>query len=834
MKRLTNMRNRISFFIALPLFCFSTANAQQGKDGDKIITAANTVVNEYTQLTSDASVGSYSLTVTNSSLNTNNRFATPLSNGDFVMIIQMQGATIKGGVNDSTWGEVTNYNNSGKYEFANVLSVPNATTITLTCALTNSYSANGSAQVIRVPRFNSLTINSGGVLTADPWNGQKGGAGIVEVLNNTNIQSGGSIDVSNKGFRGGVLHNKTGGPQVNPNFASTVANDGGEKGEGIAGYDASYNTFGGGFCRGSAANGGGGGNSWNSPGGGGSNAGNVVAWTGNGNPDISTPSWATAWNLEYAGFANSTSSGGGRGGYSVAGSGADPLVNGPNEAIWSTTFKRSNTGGKGGRPLDYSTGRIFLGGGGGAGDEDNFNGGAGGKGGGLVYLLSYGTISGSGTINANGQNGGDVNSGGGSGDGTGGGGGGGAVVLYSTGAISGITVNANGGLGGTQHITIVESEGGAGGGGGGYIAISNGAITRQAIGGLNGTTTCPVMTNFPADGGTKGGDGMPNEVINSVPVSSVVINVGPNVAICGGATTTLSATGGGTYSWSPAATLSSSTLANPLVTPTGAGITSYTVVVTNNGCTGTAVTTVTVNPNPTPVISGKNSICFPENTTLTANGGGSYLWSNGETTAAITVSPTSSMSYSVTVTKSGCAGNTLDSVTVNTSPVTVAGVEQHIYLGQSVMLSGSGIGNYSWSPSAGLSCATCPNPTATPPQTTTYSLTITNASGCMDMDSVKVIVDADCGALFVPDAFSPNGDNFNDVFYARNPCIQEMSFNVYDRWGNKVFNSVDPQKGWDGTFKGKKMDSGVFIYYLSAKLYDGQQVTKKGNVTLMR
>jgi len=812
-----------NFFIPAFLLCITSAFAQKGKEGSIIITTANTIVNEYAVLTANASTGDFSVTVDNSVMNTNNRFTGPLTSGDLVMMIQMQGATITN-TNDSTWGTINKYNNCGTYEFFEVSSVPNATTINLNCSIQHNYTASGKVQLVRVPRYNSLTINSPGILTADAWDGKKGGALIVEVLTGTTINTGGSMNVTGKGFRGGVAHNA--GAFGVTAFASAAS--GAEKGEGIAGYETDYTAFGGQYERGAPANGGGGGNGHNSGGGGGANAGSLSSWTGNGNPDLSTPAWASGWNLEYAGFASSTSSGGGRGGYTYLINNQDPLTVGPGNGSWGGDSRR-NVGGKGGRPLDYSTGKLFFAGGGGSGEENDGVGTGGGNAGGLIYVLGYDVISGQGDIIANGASVGNTTGGGY--DGCGGGGGGGTIILNAVGTISGITANANGGNGGNQIST--QAEGPGGGGGGGYIAISNGSITRFATGGANGVTNYSGLTTFPSNGATMGGSGMPTETINGIPVSTLPINTSPDVAVCTGASTNLLATAaGGTYSWNPSAGLSSTTISNPVATPQHS--TTYTVVVTNAGCTGSAVTTVTVNPYPTPAISGNNSICFQANTTLTATGGGTYLWSNGETTASVTVSPNSSISYSVTVTKDGCSGSTFDSVTVNPTPQTLAGTDQHIYQGQSASLSGSGIGNYSWTPSTALSCTNCPNPTAAPQQTTTYYLTITNASGCKEMDSVKVIVDANCGEVFVPNAFSPNGDTYNDVFYARNPCVKEMSFNVYDRWGNKVFNSEDPQHGWDGTFNGKKMDPGVFVYYLSVKLYDGQEVTKKGNVSLIR
>lgn len=90
-------------------------------------------------------------------------------------------------------------------------------------------------------------------------------------------------------------------------------------------------------------------------------------------------------------------------------------------------------------------------------------------------------------------------------------------------------------------------------------------------------------------------------------------------------------------------------------------------------------------------------------------------------------------------------------------------------------------------------------------------------------------------ALFIPNAFSPNGSNTNDAqcLYGT-ACITSMSFNIYDRWGNKVFESTDPNACWDGTYKGQALDPAVFVYRLSATLNNGEYVQRSGNITLMR
>jgi len=91
-----------------------------------------------------------------------------------------------------------------------------------------------------------------------------------------------------------------------------------------------------------------------------------------------------------------------------------------------------------------------------------------------------------------------------------------------------------------------------------------------------------------------------------------------------------------------------------------------------------------------------------------------------------------------------------------------------------------------------------------------------------------------CGSVFIPDVFSPNNDGRNDILYVRGNCIATMDFVIFDRWGNKVFESKNISYGWDGTYKGKVMNTATFVYYLNATLFDGTVVQKKGNVTLVR
>jgi gliding motility-associated-like protein len=163
-----------------------------------------------------------------------------------------------------------------------------------------------------------------------------------------------------------------------------------------------------------------------------------------------------------------------------------------------------------------------------------------------------------------------------------------------------------------------------------------------------------------------------------------------------------------------------------------------------------------------------------------------------------------------------------------------AGADAIIQSGASIELSGTGPANgvYNWAPAEFLSCSTCVNTIASPQTTTAFVLTVTQ-NGCAVVDTVIVEVELECGDVFVPSGFSPNGDGFNEVLYPRGNCIVSLEFKVFDRFGELVFESIDQNTGWDGTYKGKPVMPGVYVYYLSATV-KGEILFIHGDVTLVR
>ena len=539
-----------AFLILVLLACIPLAHAwEPGKDGSRTI-AANTNYSalaevRITTLASGASAGDGTITLAS---------AAGIGSGDVLMLYQAQGASIGSG-NTASYGDVTSLNSAGRYELVSVLGVVGSVvTLSPACDTTPlQFTYSSGSQVIRVPQYSALTINAGATLLAPSWNGSTGGVMPLIVQNTLTIN--GVLSATATGFRGGALDNDTtaAGTDVTL-FRGPNTADGGEKGESIAGFQAQYDAINGRYGRGAPANGGGGGNAHNGGGGGGANGG-TGAWTGQGNPSTATAAWATAWNLEGAGFATSTSSGGGRGGYTYGASNQDALTLAPGNVAWGGNSRRQR-GGLGGRPLANSPAnsantRIFLGGGGGAGDSNNNSGSAGARGGGFVLVVA-GTIAGSGDIVADGGT--AANSNNSNNDAPGGGGGGGSI-LVSAASASGVDLFARGGNGGNQLITNNESEGPGGGGGGGFVSAPA-ALTANVNGGANGTTSSAAVTEFLPNGSTRGGAG-----------SSAVVPALASLPICATAATIALGV----------------TKTNAISNYTPGGNATYTIVVTNTG-----------------------------------------------------------------------------------------------------------------------------------------------------------------------------------------------------------------------------------------------------------
>jgi gliding motility-associated-like protein len=192
-------------------------------------------------------------------------------------------------------------------------------------------------------------------------------------------------------------------------------------------------------------------------------------------------------------------------------------------------------------------------------------------------------------------------------------------------------------------------------------------------------------------------------------------------------------------------------------------------------------------------------------------------------------------------TSKGCDSTVFLTLNVNSTPVINASVDKSIVLpGEAVQLDVTASGSYSfnWTPAGAVSNPLIANPTATVNTPTWFVVRASDiTTECASVDSVFVDVEIlPCVKenIFIPNAFSPNGDGINDHFVPRSTILLSMRLQVYDRWGNKVFESNDPAQGWDGTYKGQPAQVDAYGYHFTGTCTDGGNITLKGNVTLLR
>jgi uncharacterized repeat protein (TIGR01451 family) len=495
-----------SYTVVQPLVC-----ATPGRDG--LGGTLSGIVNAYYPPSAAGTLASGSTSV---ALGASSGAAMSIAAGDLLLIIQTQDATINN-TNTSLYGDgfagdpatgSTNLGSSGLFEFITAANAVPVTGGTLqftgsgpTGGLLNSYSsvtatttqAQQTYQAIRVPQYSSATLGSG--LVPLGWNGKLGGVLAIDV--SSQLTLGGTVSSDGLGFRGGAGRQLGGGTGAVSDYV-TAATDAtnGSKGEGIAGsprYIAPFSITttstpidttggapsdtlpGGSYARGAPGNAGGGGtdghpagNDYNSGGGAGGNGGT-----------------------------------GGQGGYG-----------------WNSLGATNSTdGGFGGSPFSASTSALVMGGSGGAGTTNNgtyyisgTNNGSnngifssGGAGGGII-IVHAGSVTGTGTVTANGQSTMSTLN-----DSTGGGGAGGSIVVFSnSGALAGLTVSANGGNGGYAWPNQApgtpfpgQRHGPGGGGGGGVIFLTASPAGASVTGGSNGNTTT-VQDSYGATPGTAG------------------------------------------------------------------------------------------------------------------------------------------------------------------------------------------------------------------------------------------------------------------------------------------------------------------------------------------
>ncbi|MCP4442889.1 MAG: PKD domain-containing protein [Aureispira sp.] len=299
-----------------------------------------------------------------------------------------------------------------------------------------------------------------------------------------------------------------------------------------------------------------------------------------------------------------------------------------------------------------------------------------------------------------------------------------------------------------------------------------------------------------------------------------------------------------TVEWSPSLYLSDSSVLNPTAEPSQSQ--KYIIEIANLGCTEKDSIQLLVIEGTT-INAADVEICIGDSAQLLATGNATnYQWlpttglNKPDIPDPIAVL-SQSQTYQVIGERNNCGSDTAYvDVLVNSAPnlQTVSPVKA--LKGSSVELEiTTDINNtILWSPADELSCSDCPNPTWVANQDQVFQILVRDDKGCVANDSILLTTFLECvpDLVGIPNAFTPNNDGLNDILYARSSSVQTIeTFQIYNRWGELVFETTDMQKGWDGRYKGKELAPNVYGYMLAFKCpATGEQLFKKGNVTLIR
>ncbi len=343
--------------------------------------------------------------------------------------------------------------------------------------------------------------------------------------------------------------------------------------------------------------------------------------------------------------------------------------------------------------------------------------------------------------------------------------------------------------------------------------------------------------------GTSANGCVDKDTVNVNIFQKPAMSLTDDTEICPASSITLEATGGTSYQWTPAATLSSATIGNPVATPQQN--TEYFVTITDaNECRYLDSVTIAIRPPAQFAINPPIGICANDKVLLTASGGNIYQWTAAPgitqlNVASPEVSPPVTTEYIVNITENVCntSAELRTLVTVRPLPDIIASrsVDLDCSTDRS-QLTARGGQTYIWNADPSLSNPAISNPVATPRVTTQYVVWGTDAAGCSNTDTVTVKVDrANEGSYLMPTAFTPNNDGLNDC-YGINlwGVVENVEFSIFNRWGERVFYSRDPRACWDGTYKGKPQDSAVFVYMVKASTMCEPSVFRKGTFVLIR
>ena len=299
------------------------------------------------------------------------------------------------------------------------------------------------------------------------------------------------------------------------------------------------------------------------------------------------------------------------------------------------------------------------------------------------------------------------------------------------------------------------------------------------------------------------------------------------------------------YEWFPTITLDNPYIKDPIATPTTTS--TYTVMARIGSCTATENVTVFVVPYPFVNVAPDTTICY--NTPAQLYGsyrGTSYSWTpanylnNPRSINPIAIPPRTTTFVLAVYDTLGCPKPGYDSIVVTVLPKihAFAGNDTLVVVGQPLQLNAEGGVAYVWTPPTGLNNPSIPNPVGNYDDnfdSIRYNVKVYNEAGCYDSAFVSVKVFKTNPYVFVPSAFTPNGDGLNDILRPIAVGVQEIKyFRIFNRWGQMIFSTTRNYHGWDGKISGTPQGSNVFVWMVEAIDYTGKSIFLKGTVTLVR
>lgn len=324
-------------------------------------------------------------------------------------------------------------------------------------------------------------------------------------------------------------------------------------------------------------------------------------------------------------------------------------------------------------------------------------------------------------------------------------------------------------------------------------------------------------------------DSVQVNVVAGVPQPALV-----DTAICEGATIQLIGPSAEWYQWEAAAGLTDLQNGSPTVSP----LANTTYILHCGNVCGEIQDTAQVDVIVVLASAWPDTLVCPDHPVqLHAAGGSTYAWSPGTYLSDASAeepicTPSTDIDYTITVTDDdGCTDQAQLHIRVHPRPFVNAGNDMIIDFGDLAQLNGSGNGSLHWEPAEMVDCEDCPHPLTKPEESTLYTLTVTDSSGCKNSDGVWVILN---GSLFVPNTFTPNGDGVNDMFGAWGKDIAEFQLQVFNRWGEKIYECDSLDRYWDGTYKGVSSPIDTYVWRIDMEERTGKRHTLFGHVNLVR